>query len=340
MASSLQPCIAPGTTDVQAPLESQARGFTHGHGKGHSVVGATIRWLRQAATSGLISAVQSLRGALLDTAVTVQYDAAREPARQLGVDLRPEPFTSRQQRQSRMEGGEEEDGTLREYVELAPLVDRPHLEREQHLAAAESRLPRVGSAAYREVPLTGAFQSTFPAYRQMSHFGDLGDASQLANSEPCLPSRRLEDIFNKDDEGQIVDVLLPHGTVSSEADKAADAKQWGTHFAQDVFNNHCSNHEHDCTETCVKYVKKKLEAKQSLRSTKVPSCRFWFFRVVTIKGKRKRRRGKPIVLEPYIADTDERNQEFRCQVRREQPFRSTLDFLLFVPTSLQASLFP
>ena len=35
VASSLQPCIAPGTTDVQAPLEAQGRGFTHGHGKGH-----------------------------------------------------------------------------------------------------------------------------------------------------------------------------------------------------------------------------------------------------------------------------------------------------------------
>ena len=30
-------------------------------------------------------------------------------------------------------------------------------------AAAESRLPRVGSAAYHKVPLTGALQSTFPA---------------------------------------------------------------------------------------------------------------------------------------------------------------------------------
>ena len=36
-----------------------------------------------------------------------------------------------------------------------------------------------------------------------------------------------------------------------------------------------------------------------------------------------RNRGKLLVLEPYIADTDDRNQEFRCQVRREQPFRST-----------------
>ena len=323
VASSLQPCIAPGTTDVQAPTEAQGRGFTHAHAKGHSVIGATLKWLRNAVTSGLTTAVRNLREALLGMAATVQYDAAREPARQLGVELRPEPFTVRQQRQSRTDGGEEEDGTEREHVELAPPVDQPHIERERQLAAAESRLPRLGSAAYREVPLTGAFQSSFPAYRQRSHFGDLGDASQLSRSEPCLPSRRLEDIFTLDDEGQIVDVLLPDGTASSEDAVAADAKQWASHFAQDVFNNHCTNHEHNCTETCIKYVKKKLEAKQSLRSNKVPSCRFWFFRVVTIKEKRRRRRGKPLVREPYIADTDDRNQEFRCQVRREQPFRST-----------------
>ena len=43
-------------------------------------------------------------------ASTVQYDAAREPARQMDVKLRPEPFTEKQQRQSRMDGGEEDDG--------------------------------------------------------------------------------------------------------------------------------------------------------------------------------------------------------------------------------------
>ena len=73
----------------------------------------------------------------------------------------------------------------------------------------------------------------------------------------------------------------------------------------------------------MKYVKKKLEAKQSLRSHKVPSCRFWYFRVKCINRKMRRRRGKPLVATPYIADTDDRNQEFRCQVRREQLFRST-----------------
>jgi len=48
-----------------------------------------------------------------------------------------------------------------------------------------------------------------------------------------------------------------------------------------------------------------------------------YFHVVTINGKRRGRRGKPLVAKAYIADTDDRNQEFRCQVLREQPFRST-----------------
>merc|ERR1739836_352150 len=114
------------------------------------------------------------------------------------------------------------------------------------------RQPRVGSSAYREVPLTGAFQSSFPAYRQRVHFGELGDVSQLASAEPRVPSRRLQDIFSLSEEGEIADVLLPGGTPSSEAERAADSKQWAAHFGQDVFNTHCSNHEHDCTETCIK----------------------------------------------------------------------------------------
>ena len=126
-----------------------------------------------------------------------------------------------------------------------------------------------------------------------------------------------------DEEGQIVDVLLPDGATSSKADITADAKQWASHFAQDVFNNHCTNHEHDCTDTCIKYAKKQLEAKQSLRSHRNPACRFWFFRLKKIGGKLMRRRGKPLVTNAYFETNDERRQEFRCQVPREQPFRST-----------------
>ena len=323
VASSLQPSIDPGATDVQAPLESQARGFAHAHGKGHSIIGVTMPWLRNAITSGVTAAVRRIREALCSMASTVQYDAAREPARQMDVKLRPEPFTEKQQRQSRMDGGEEDDGKLREYVSLAPPVEQPHVERERSLAAAESRNPRLGSAAYRELPLTGAIQATFPAYRQRSHFGELGDATQLAESTPRVMVRRLEDIYTLDDEGKIEDVLLPDGSPSTGAEKTNDARQWAQHYGQDVFNNHCLNHEHDCKATCVKYVKKKLEAKESLRSNKVPTCRFFFFRRVKVGDKLKRRRGKPLVAKAFIANDDERNQEFRCQVVREQPFRST-----------------
>ena len=75
----------PGVTDVQVPLESQSRGFTHGHGKGHDSIGVTMPWLRNAVASGFTSALRKLREALCNMASTVQYDAAREPARQMGA---------------------------------------------------------------------------------------------------------------------------------------------------------------------------------------------------------------------------------------------------------------
>ena len=109
---------------MQAPFEAQGRGFFHGHGKGHSVIGPTMRFLRAAVSTGLAAAAQKLRESLLATAVTVQYEAAVESARQLGVtDVNPEPFTGKQQRQSRMDGGEDEDGTIREYVQIAAAVE-------------------------------------------------------------------------------------------------------------------------------------------------------------------------------------------------------------------------
>ena len=86
--------------------------------------------------------------------MTVQYDPAREAGRQLGIEVRKEPFTEKQKRQSRMDGGEEEDETKRDFVEVAPPVVQPYVEREIQLAIASNRHPREGSAAYRDVPLT------------------------------------------------------------------------------------------------------------------------------------------------------------------------------------------
>ena len=41
-------------------------------------------------------------------------------------------------------------------------------------------------------------------------------------------------------------------------------------------------HEHNCAETCVKYVEKLLEAQESPRSSKVASCRFRVFRILKL----------------------------------------------------------
>ena len=52
---------------------------------------------------------------------------------------------------------------------------------------------------------------------------------------------------------------------------------------------------------------------------------FFLIKQFEIKNGRKmvRRQCKPFIVSPFIAETDERNQDCRCQVKREQPFRST-----------------
>ena len=160
---------------------------------------------------------------------------------------------------------------------LAPPVEQPHITKERDRAAAENRTPLVGSAAYKTLPLACACQATFPCYRQRSSFGRLGDVHQLtewdgqASEEPRC---KVADVFEVDETGQVIATLNPDSTQCTSEDLQKDARAWAAHFGPDAFHNHCSNHEHDCTSTCVKYVKKKLEAQQSLRANKVPSCRF------------------------------------------------------------------
>ena len=138
-----------------------------------------------------------------------------------------------------------------------------------------------------------------------------------------IPYRSDAELFSLDENGKVLAVLKPDGTKANQEDLESDAAAWASHFGYDSFTNHCTNHEHNCTETCVKYVKQKLEAKLSLRSNKVPSCLFWYFRVKTLESKRVRRRGKPLVECPHIEETDDRNQQFRCQLKRKHPLRST-----------------
>ena len=321
----------PAAEDLQQPLEAQGRGFTHGHAKGHSRVGAGVRWVRKTLRESgcnVLDAVKLLRKRLLSTAATVQYESAREPGLQLGVSVPREPFTAVQQRQSRMDGGFEDDGSQRDLVPVAPPFIQPHLAAEQRMAVAEGREARAGTFAFKEVPLTGAIQSVFPRYRQRASF-----CSTFSAAEPddcAVPCLSLNELFEVDEEGQVLHAKKPDGEKATEKEIKDDAILWANAFAEDVYGLSVVNHEHACVETCIKYEKKKQEAKEGLRKTRCPSCRFWFFRVLSIKRlvdgamrrKRVRRRGKPLVAEPYVETSADRNDQFRCKVKREQPFRS------------------
>ena len=181
--------------DLQQPLEAQGRGFSHGHAKGHSRVGAGIRWVRgtlRGHGGEPLGAVKLLRGQLLGAAATVQYESAREPGLQLGVSVALEPFTALQQRQSRMDGGCEDDGSRRDLVRAAPPFLQPHIAAEQRQAAVDGREARVGSLAFKEVPLTGAMQSAFPRYRQRASFCNSISAAEPDDcAAPCLSPHEL-----------------------------------------------------------------------------------------------------------------------------------------------------
>ena len=168
-----------------------------------------------------------------------------------------------------------------------PPVVQPHVEQEQARATVENRMPALGSAVYRDVALTGSLQSTFPFYGLRSSFLRLGGAPQPADPAGQLATagwrpgqlatagwRRNAEIFRLDEDGVVLAVKKSDGSEATTEEKMADAGAWAVSFSQDFFRNHCINHEHDCNDTCVKYVKRKLEAKESLRSHKTPSCRF------------------------------------------------------------------
>ena len=103
-------------------------------------------------------------------------------------------------------------------------------------------------------------------------------------------------------------------------------------FSRDARALHGHNHDHNCSFTCIKYVKhnaKKI-AEKSLNTGTNIVCRFFFFVVLVFKTVenaverivRVRRRGKELIKKPYVASTNEHNELGRVQVERGTPFRS------------------
>ena len=112
-----------------------------------------------------------------------------------------------------------------------------------------------------------------------------------------------------------------------------DAGRFALSYCRDFRALHQFNHDHDCTHTCIKYLKNQCKeaAENAIRKGKVVLCRFFFFHIKVFSvddeagnptTKRIRRRGKALVEEPYIAITNERNEFCKPILQRDTPFRS------------------
>ena len=283
----------------------------------------------------LHSLLEAMKEALVRCAETLQYEASTLPAAQMRQTVLPEKFTKKQQIRSRLDGGVELDGSVRAFLETTREERLGHQVLEQTRAVAEEREARP---SYSQVSLQGCHQSLMPSYRLPQSVGDvrvlteLGMASDVENQETtrALPTWRLDE-----EEDHVV------GIGSEEAPEAsavlnsltADAGAWALSFCRDFRALHQFNHDHDCTMTCIKYVKKAKEAaEKALQKGWSAACRFFFFHIVIftymcavadkLVTKAFRRRGKKLVTTAHIAMTNEHGEFCRVAVPRHTPFRS------------------
>ena len=118
------------------------------------------------------------------------------------------------------------------------------------------------------------------------------------------------------------------GNFAQAADVQQDAVVFERCCGLDVRFLHHHNHDHDCSSTCVKHVKKKTkeELAKMLNASHAPPCRFDFFRIVLLQlrntTQRIRRRGKDIVEAPFIINAAAMNQFGSVALERPQPFGS------------------
>ena len=239
LASSGEPGLANFAAAMQEPLESQARGFAHGHKKVIAVPRARAAHMRSIFTKrdgDLAAFMAHLRESVLKAASTIQYDAACLPAQQLGQAVPPEPFSRMQQVRSRLDGGTDIDGTVRALLQLTEDERQGHIQKEAVSAAGELRPPRH---AYKELPLTGAHQSVLPTYRLPQAFGQitLPDERGLFDLTPRAAAERVQPEhlpWQANELGEVLQLKLPDGRPATEADMVADAELWEQAFARHV----------------------------------------------------------------------------------------------------------
>ena len=278
--SSGELALAGFAINEMEPLEAQARGFTHGHRKVYGVpepIGPEVLRMFQetsaakpssttkmrddmAASSTLTELLAEASKALVRCASTLQYEAATLSARQMQQTVPPERFTARQQELSRLDGGFEIDGTQRQTLQPTPAEPLGHIAAEDDQASLENRPVRN---AYRDVQLTGCHNSLLPAYRQphlafqefpmLDEFGrhvrTQNDAAALQSLPTILPWQVSEN-------GEVTEAVSPDtGTTITTDEFRKDSDRYALAFSRDARALHGHNHDHNCSFTCIKYVK-------------------------------------------------------------------------------------
>lgn len=210
-----------------------------------------------------------------------------------------------------------------------------HIAAEQDAAALANRPVRN---AYREVPLTGCHNSLLPAYRQphlafqtfpmLDEYGRHVRTSEASSVLKSLPTPLPWEVNEK---GEVTDAISPEATSVSPEMFRRDAERFALAFSRDARALQGHNHNHNCSFTCIKYVKQNAKkiAEKSLHTGTNIVCRFFFYVILVFKivegaverVVRLRRRGKEIIEEPYVANSNVHNEIGRVQVERRTPFR-------------------
>ena len=156
LASTAIPSLGGYGVAELEPFESQERGFKHGHRKKYAIPKSNerqvIEMFKSHNPSELRSLLQAMKDALIRCAETLQYEASTLPAKQMGQTVRREKFTQKQQKQSRLDGGPEIDGSQRQTIEVTEPEFPGHHVLEQRQSYTEGRQAR---SMYSQASLQG-----------------------------------------------------------------------------------------------------------------------------------------------------------------------------------------
>ena len=227
--ASLRPCLLPFPVACMGPGESQERGFEHAHIKLHGLTTVDAARIKNLLTSSDEKArplLQEWSRQGLEYASSLLQESGTSTAEDLGVSLAPLGFSAEQQRQTRFDGGLEEDGQKRVYLPTAEMDLDGHMEQEEHLASIEGREKR----GHLDVPLTGCTNSQLPLYRLPASCGRLASCSSgTVACEQLDGLDCLRPAWAKKPDGT-ADVVSENGAFMSRLELLEDARLFSKAF--------------------------------------------------------------------------------------------------------------